>query len=114
MHVTGSLEKPALAVSQTVNETIVIVGGGAAAQVCAETLRKRAHAPWRGRIVMVCNENCLPYDRPKLSKAMTSTSEALQLRPRDFYSNALIDTFLGGEVGHQATLLVALRSSRKV
>ena len=49
------------------NQTVVIVGGGGAAQSCAETLRNRDQ-PWKGRIVILSKENCLPYDRPKLSK----------------------------------------------
>ena len=44
---------------------VVIVGGGLAAQRCAETLRKRGYeAPVR----IVCAEAEPPYDRPPLSK----------------------------------------------
>ena len=53
--------------TKTDNPTVVIVGGGGAAQSCAETLRSREE-PWKGRIIMITKENCLPYDRPKLSK----------------------------------------------
>ena len=48
-------------------QTIIIVGGGGAAQSCMETLRTRQE-PWKGRIIVLSKENCLPYDRPKLSK----------------------------------------------
>ena len=51
----------------TDQETVIIVGGGGAAQSCAETLRTREN-PWTGRIIILTKENCLPYDRPKLSK----------------------------------------------
>ena len=53
--------------TKTRNQTVVIVGGGGAAQSCAETLRSRKE-PWKGRIIMLTEENCAPYDRPKLSK----------------------------------------------
>ena len=53
--------------TKTENQTVVIVGGGGSAQSCAETLRSRAE-PWKGRIIMLTKEDCLPYDRPKLSK----------------------------------------------
>ena len=43
----------------------VIVGGGLAAQRCAETLRKRGYAP---PVRIVCAEAEAPYDRPPLSK----------------------------------------------
>ena len=46
---------------------VVVVGSGGAAQSCAETLRNKDD-PWKGRIIMLTSENCLPYDRPKLSK----------------------------------------------
>ena len=46
---------------------VVIVGSGGAAQSCAETLRNKDN-PWKGRIIILTSENCLPYDRPKLSK----------------------------------------------
>ena len=76
------------------NRVVVIVGGGAVAQVCAETLRKRRENPWHGKIIMLTQEKSLPYDRPKLSKAMTSTGSDLQLRGSDFYSDLNIDTKL--------------------
>jgi NADPH-dependent 2,4-dienoyl-CoA reductase/sulfur reductase-like enzyme len=46
-------------------ESVVIAGGGLAAQRCAETLRRRGYD---GPVTMVCAEPELPYDRPPLSK----------------------------------------------
>jgi 3-phenylpropionate/trans-cinnamate dioxygenase ferredoxin reductase component len=46
---------------------IVIVGAGHAGGRCAERLR---HFGWRGGIVLVGDEPCLPYERPPLSKAV--------------------------------------------
>ncbi|XP_046609218.1 apoptosis-inducing factor 3 isoform X1 [Neodiprion virginianus] len=75
--------------------TIVIAGGGPAAATCAETLRQEG---FTGRIVMVCKESALPYDRPKLSKAMDVDVEKIALRSQFFYNEHNIETLLGKEV----------------
>ena len=50
---------------------VLIVGGGLAAQRCAETLRRRGYeAPVR----IVCAEPEPPYDRPPLSKGVLAGS----------------------------------------
>ena len=46
---------------------VLIVGGGLAAQRCAETLRRRGY---EGPVRMVCAEPDPPYDRPPLSKEL--------------------------------------------
>lgn len=71
----------------------LVVGGGGAAMSCAETLRQEGYT---GRIVMVSKENSLPYDRPKLSKALSSTAEALALRKQEFFDKHGIE-FSGGK-----------------
>jgi NADPH-dependent 2,4-dienoyl-CoA reductase/sulfur reductase-like enzyme len=67
------------------SDAIVIVGGGLAAQRCAETLRRcGAEQP----IVMVCAEPHLPYDRPPLSKgalANPGVEHTLSFRSSDWY-----------------------------
>ncbi|KAM4796386.1 apoptosis-inducing factor 3-like [Rhinophrynus dorsalis] len=63
--------------------TIAIIGTGPAALVCAETLRQEGYA---GRIVMATREKHLPYDRPKLSKAMDTKATDIYLRPAEFFS----------------------------
>lgn len=55
---------------------------GAAGATCVETLRQEG---FTGRVVLICKENHLPYDRPKLSKAMDSAADKLYLRSHDFY-----------------------------
>jgi len=72
--------------------SFIIIGGGPSAAVCVETLR---HEGFTGRIVMVCKEPYLPYDRIKLSKAMDSDISKLQLRTQDFYDDVGIETMLG-------------------
>ena len=47
------------------NRVFVIVGGGAAGYMAAQTLREDG---FTGRVVLITRENTLPYDRPNLSK----------------------------------------------
>jgi 3-phenylpropionate/trans-cinnamate dioxygenase ferredoxin reductase component len=49
----------------TNKQDVVIVGGGLAAVHTAQALRQAGH---EGRLRLVSNEACLPYDRPPLSK----------------------------------------------
>ncbi|CAI9614657.1 unnamed protein product [Staurois parvus] len=74
--------------------TVAIIGAGPAALVCAETLRQEGYS---GKIVMVTRENHLPYDRPKLSKAMNAKAEDIYLRPKEFYSQHDIEVRMGKE-----------------
>jgi NADPH-dependent 2,4-dienoyl-CoA reductase/sulfur reductase-like enzyme/nitrite reductase/ring-hydroxylating ferredoxin subunit len=71
--------------------TFVIVGGGAAGEFAAQTLRREGFA---GRVVLVSADEKLPYDRTKLSKAYLAGKakpEALPLRERDFYAQQKIE-----------------------
>lgn len=63
--------------------------------MCAETLRQEG---FKGRIVIATKENVLPYDRPKLSKALHLTAEEIQLRPPSFYHDNNIEVLLEKEV----------------
>lgn len=78
--------------------TILIVGGGAAGQAAAETLRREGFA---GKIILISAEDELPYDRTALSKGMLS-GEAdpalLPLRNKNFYERLKIDLKLGQRV----------------
>jgi hypothetical protein len=51
-----------------------------------------------GRIVVVGKERDLPYDRIKLSKAMTAKVDSILLRPESFYQERNIELLLGKEV----------------
>jgi len=67
-------------------ESVVIVGGGAAGNACAEELRRKGY---RNPITLIAGEGTVPVDRPNLSKdylAGTAPEEWIPLRGRDFYA----------------------------
>jgi NADPH-dependent 2,4-dienoyl-CoA reductase/sulfur reductase-like enzyme/nitrite reductase/ring-hydroxylating ferredoxin subunit len=72
--------------------TFVIVGGGAAGNSCAETLRRDG---FRGRIVIIAKEDFLPYDRVVLSKNIQADATKLSLRGQDFYDEYGIEIIKG-------------------
>lgn len=74
---------------------VLIVGGGLAAQRCAETLRARG---FEGAIRIVCGEAEPPYDRPPLSKELLSGSidtGEISYRPQQWYEDNGIGLLLG-------------------
>ena len=68
--------------------SVLIVGGGLAAQRAAETLRARDH---HGPVRVVCGEPEPPYDRPPLSKELGATP----FRPADWYAEQDVELLLG-------------------
>lgn len=75
-------------------KTVVIVGGGPAGAVCAQSLREEGFI---GRIVMVCKEDVVPYDRIRVSKVLDFDVQKAALRPPSFYNDHNIETKLGVE-----------------
>uniref|UniRef100_A0A674CJ41 Apoptosis inducing factor mitochondria associated 4 n=1 Tax=Salmo trutta TaxID=8032 RepID=A0A674CJ41_SALTR len=78
-----------------VRHTILLIGGGPASLLCAETLRQNRY---EGRIVMVTRDTLPPIDKPKLSKAMHLESVSLLLRPTDFFQQHDIELWMQKEV----------------
>ncbi|XP_018024124.1 apoptosis-inducing factor 3 [Hyalella azteca] len=78
-----------------VNTTVVVVGGGAAGNACVQGLRQEG---FTGRVVLVCGEPSLPYDRPKLSKNLSATPDSVALRNREYYEMGDIELILGNPV----------------
>jgi NADPH-dependent 2,4-dienoyl-CoA reductase/sulfur reductase-like enzyme len=74
---------------------VLIVGGGLAAQRCAETLRRRGY---EGAVRMVCAEPDPPYDRPPLSKELlagTIGEDSVGYRPSWWYEEKRVELLLG-------------------
>lgn len=79
-------------------DSVVIVGGGAAGNMAAETLRQDGYA---GPITMLSADPSRPYDRPNLSKdylAGTAEPDWIPLRPAEFYAEHRIDLKTGQRV----------------
>jgi NAD(P)H-nitrite reductase large subunit len=73
------------------SRTFVIIGGGAAGNSCAEQLRRDG---FRGKIVVLSNEEFLPYDRVTLSKNINGDATKLGLRSSGFYEEYGIEVRL--------------------
>ncbi|MGK2956048.1 MAG: NAD(P)/FAD-dependent oxidoreductase [Solirubrobacterales bacterium] len=74
---------------------VVIVGGGLAAQRCAQTLRKKG---FEDPVRIVCAESVPPYDRPPLSKGNLAggpDSKDVSLKPAAWYEENEIELILG-------------------
>jgi 3-phenylpropionate/trans-cinnamate dioxygenase ferredoxin reductase component len=79
----------------SMNDTVLIVGGGLAAQRAAETLRRRGH---NGPIQMLCAEPLAPYDRPPLSKELLAGEGGhadVALRPPDWHADHDVELLIG-------------------
>ncbi|KAJ9598303.1 hypothetical protein L9F63_010981, partial [Diploptera punctata] len=77
--------------------TIAIIGGGPAGLVCAEVLRQK-ECGFTGRIVLICMEPNLPYDRCKVGKALELKIGQIILRKESFYKEHDIEFMKSTEV----------------
>ena len=76
-------------------KSILILGGGAAGNMAAETLRREGYV---GKIVMLSADASIPYDRPNLSKDYLSgdaSDDWIPLRSPEFYNEHGIEVHLG-------------------
>ena len=77
---------------------IVIIGGGAAGNCAAQTLRREGYD---GTITILSADDVAPYDRTNLSKGILSGNMAVDanaLHPASFYRENRIDLKLGARV----------------
>jgi NADPH-dependent 2,4-dienoyl-CoA reductase/sulfur reductase-like enzyme/nitrite reductase/ring-hydroxylating ferredoxin subunit len=90
--------------------SVVVIGGGAAGERTAETLRREGY---KGHVTIVDAGEDLPFDKPNLSKdylAGNAPEEWIPLRPADFYAEHHIALRLGWRVteidtsAHRVTL----------
>ncbi|KAM6933939.1 apoptosis inducing factor mitochondria associated 4 [Xenentodon cancila] len=82
-------------VEPDVKHTVLLVGGGPASLVCAETLRQNCY---QGRIIIITKDSLPPFDKTKLSKAMNVDSSSILLRTSDFYQQYGIEVRTQKEV----------------
>src|SRR3954447_11369432 len=78
--------------------TFVIVGGGLAGAKAVEALRDN---DFDGPIILFCEEDHLPYERPPLSKEYLAGKKALDdftVDPADWYREHDVELRLGTEV----------------
>ncbi|MEX2016433.1 MAG: FAD-dependent oxidoreductase, partial [Candidatus Hydrogenedentales bacterium] len=78
--------------------SIMIIGGGAAGNACAESLRRLGYS---GKLTMISADESLPCDRPNLSKdylAGTAPEDWIPLRSADFYRSHNIEVLIGATV----------------
>ena len=79
-------------------KTCIIIGASHAGGQAAISLRQ---AGWDGDIVLIGEENYLPYHRPPLSKDFLSggkTMDEILIRPEETYEMAKVDCLFGQEV----------------
>ncbi|XP_034744994.1 apoptosis-inducing factor 3 [Etheostoma cragini] len=74
--------------------TVLLLGGGAASLICAETLRQENFG---GRIIMVTRDDLLPYDKTRLSKVMNVENDSILLRRMEFFQQYDIEVWLRKE-----------------
>jgi NADPH-dependent 2,4-dienoyl-CoA reductase/sulfur reductase-like enzyme/nitrite reductase/ring-hydroxylating ferredoxin subunit len=89
--------RPSLA-PQSLPASIVIIGGGAAGNMAAETLRREGY---QGPVTIISADTDAPYDRPVLSKdylAGHAPEDWVPLRSPEFYAEQKIDLRLGTHV----------------
>lgn len=72
----------------------LIIGSGAAGVICADILREAGF----NNITMITKENCLPYDRPKLSKAPNLKHNAILMRNEDYFNTSGINYHMNEDV----------------
>jgi NADPH-dependent 2,4-dienoyl-CoA reductase/sulfur reductase-like enzyme/nitrite reductase/ring-hydroxylating ferredoxin subunit len=87
--------KPAPLPAAGMPGAIVILGGGAAGNCAAETLRREGFS---GSILMLSADTSVPYDRPNLSKdylAGNAPEEWMPLRSPEFYREHRVEVHLG-------------------
>ena len=75
--------------------TTIVIGAGQAGAEVVSKLRDQGH---EDRLVLIGQENYLPYQRPPLSKkymAGEMTLERLFLRPKEFYTDKNVELHIG-------------------
>ena len=80
---------------QTNDKTALIIGAGHAGVQAAASLREYG---WEGRVVLINDEDRLPYERPPLSKTFDGDKAIVPLRPQAFFDDKRIELQMGQAV----------------
>lgn len=92
-------------------DTVVIVGGGQAGFQTAASLRQEG---FRGNVALICDEPCVPYQRPPLSKSYLLGKldrDGLAFRPAAFFAEQRIELVFDAAVAiDRVNRRVTLRS----
>lgn len=91
---TSKFTKPMVKCDARDSQSIVVIGGGPSGATCVETLRQQG---FTGKLTLVCKENCLPYDRVKVSKTMDFDIKKAEFRTAEFYAENDIEVLKGIE-----------------
>ena len=100
----------------TSRHSYVIVGGGLAGAKAAETLREEG---FDGRVVLLCDEHELPYERPPLSKGYLlgdDARESAYVHEADWYREHEVDLRLSSRVDRidRAASEVVLEDDKRI
>ncbi|XP_044739507.1 apoptosis-inducing factor 3-like [Chrysoperla carnea] len=85
---TSKRTKPMVRKNPLESNVYVIIGGGPSGGICAESLRQEGYT---GKIIMVCKEKYLPYDRVKVSKSINFDISKAEFRTAEWYELNGID-----------------------
>lgn len=88
----------------------VVVGGGPSAAICVETLRQEG---FTGRLILVCRERHLPYDRIEIMNSQEKSTDQLCFRNEKFYRDYDIEVRRGVSAEKLDTLRKKLHCSNE-
>jgi apoptosis-inducing factor 3 len=74
---------------------VVVIGSGAAGQLCVDTLIRAGHGK---NVKLITADSCPPYDRTKLSKTPGEQADKLLLRNQEYYNRNSIDLILNQSI----------------
>ncbi|KAI5711806.1 hypothetical protein M8J75_003288 [Diaphorina citri] len=85
--------------SYKTDETFVVIGGGPAAAMCLEYLRRFG---FTGRLLAFMKDAELPYDRTRLNDNLAVDVNTILLRNQEFYDQMRAEVFLSTSVVHMS------------
>ena len=98
VYIRGPVKREVIVPENLSNETYVIIGSGAAGISCAINLRKEG---FKGRVVVITDEDTFPYDRTNLSKSYIigdTEDKYIYIKQEDFYRKLKIDFLFNHKV----------------